>query len=475
MRVHWCMLGVTVLLLLCEIIVSQLCKSLITMIDGFHTIFIVIHLTLLHPQTGNIIKPVTFSSLGAASPSPQPNLEAPTCTSHTLSSPAASPAAPRCGLSLPSSRIPAVGVFISALLLTSLCISYFLEIIGHMLEPHPVQLPLLPVVVAAVSLLCKMLLFVLNWDQLQDGRTESCDQLKPKVWVGEESEGREHTVQSKVGSAERRSLHGGALVFCNPGAPSTPTTACKNQQKQSEIRETQSRAADLNSESRNPADSQNASSSSVCPLSFIFVIQGLFTSLLALINSLLILIIVPQLQHGSGLHRVLVYLDPGFSLLAVTVLVATTAPQAYRYGLLLLQASPPHVPVSDLKRRIASVPGVQDVHELHIWQLTESLTMASVHVHCCPGFPARRCAELMSGVTKVLQSVGVSCCTVQPELTSLLGGAPSSPPLPVCGLSCGESCAARMCCSLLEEETRTCMRPAAGDTTDTLVIQNKFQ
>lgn len=75
------------------------------------------------------------------------------------------------------------------------------------------------------------------------------------------------------------------------------------------------------------SDSQNASSSSVCPLSFVVVLQGLFTSLLALINSLVMLIIVPQLQHGSGVHRVLVYLDPSFSLLAVTVLIATTAPQ----------------------------------------------------------------------------------------------------------------------------------------------------
>lgn len=87
-------------------------------------------------------------------------------------------------------------------------------------------------------------------------------------------------------------------------------------------------------------DIQNASSSSVCPLSFVVVIQGLFTSLLALINSLVMLVIVPQLQHGSGVHRVLVYLDPSFSLLAATVLIATTAPQVVTYSSLL------HLPVS---------------------------------------------------------------------------------------------------------------------------------
>lgn len=64
--------------------------------------------------------------------------------------------------------------------------------------------------------------------------------------------------------------------------------------------------------------------------------------------------------------------------------------QVYRYGMLLLQASPPHICVSDVGRRITSVPGVQAVHELHIWQLTESITVASVHVHCHAAFPFSR-------------------------------------------------------------------------------------
>lgn len=62
----------------------------------------------------------------------------------------------------------------------------------------------------------------------------------------------------------------------------------------------------------------------------------------------------------------------------------------YRYGLLLLQATPPHICVSEVEQRIASVPGVQAVHDLHIWQLAESLMVASVHVHCTARFPTHR-------------------------------------------------------------------------------------
>ncbi len=100
-----------------------------------------------------------------------------------------------------------------------------------------------------------------------------------------------------------------------------------------------------------------------------------------------------------------------------------------------------------------------------------------------------RCADLMSGVTRVLQSVGVRCCTVQPEFTSGSGSSagsgeaspvihredPSLPPTPACNLACGKACTGSMCCSLLEEENRSMLAPPTGETgedSQTLVIEN---
>lgn len=98
----------------------------------------------------------------------------------------------------------------------------------------------------------------------------------------------------------------------------------------------------------------------------------------------------------------------------------------------------------------------------------------------------------MSAVTKVLQSVGVSCCTVQPEFASYSGPSagsggdaslvihredPSLPPLLTCSLACGKACAGNMCCSSLEEEPRILPAPPAGETKEepqTLIIENAF-
>ncbi|KAM4566771.1 uncharacterized protein PAE49_010275 isoform 1-T2 [Odontesthes bonariensis] len=550
----WCILGLTMLLLLCEIAISQLCKSLITMVDGFHTLFVLVHMALPLPQNAAVITPALSSLYSPASPShafpsltaffppkrsdspvqpepdtqtiiggsamlDQPLYEAPTMVNtHKLFSPTVSPKTFHCNLSFTNSRIQAVGVFISSLLLASLCISYFLEIISFILEPHPVKHPLLPVVVGGVSLLLKMLVFGLNWAQLQDERAESSRreefeshlEVNHKALAEEDSRGQEEsesTVQSEVQSAARDPLHAGTLVLHNPGTHSIPDTDCKTLQQPAEVScKEESCAADFKfsgskktseissvcKSSQLPDTPVQSSQWSVCLLSFVFVVQGLFTSLLSLINSLVTLLIAPQSPHSSAVCSVLVYLDPGLSLLAVFTLIATTMPQVYRYGLLLLQASPPHICVSDLGRMIASVPGVQAVHDLHIWQLTESLSVASVHVHCYAGFPVDRCADVMLGVTKVLQNVGVSCCTVQPEFASCSGSSsdrggdaspiihrqdPSSPPLPACSLACGKACAGSMCCALLEDDTQRVPTPPAGDTREepqTLVIENTF-
>lgn len=193
MRVlDWCMLGVTILLLMCEVAISQLCKSLITLVDGFHTLFILMHLALPLPQTVGTIKASLSSSEPSASPPPassslaalptslpaessiepqagtqrvsaQLNHEKPSLiNTHQHFSPKISPAALNCGLSYPNSRVQVVRIFISTLLLASLCISYFMEIVHFFLEPHPAHQPQLLVLVGAASTLYKMLLFGLS-------------------------------------------------------------------------------------------------------------------------------------------------------------------------------------------------------------------------------------------------------------------------------------------------------------------------
>jgi cobalt-zinc-cadmium efflux system protein len=47
---------------------------------------------------------------------------------------------------------------------------------------------------------------------------------------------------------------------------------------------------------------------------------------------------------------------------------------------ILLQAAPPHVDVDALRRHLAELPGVVDVHDVHVWTLTSEMHVASAHL-----------------------------------------------------------------------------------------------
>lgn len=59
-------------------------------------------------------------------------------------------------------------------------------------------------------------------------------------------------------------------------------------------------------------------------------------------------------------------------------------PRAWRLGRdalrILLEMAPPGVDVAAAERELAALPGVADVHDLHLWTLTSGMNMASGHL-----------------------------------------------------------------------------------------------
>jgi cobalt-zinc-cadmium efflux system protein len=59
-------------------------------------------------------------------------------------------------------------------------------------------------------------------------------------------------------------------------------------------------------------------------------------------------------------------------------------PRAWRLGAeavrILVQAAPPGLDVADVQADLAAIPGVVDVHDLHVWTLTSEMDVASAHL-----------------------------------------------------------------------------------------------
>lgn len=77
--------------------------------------------------------------------------------------------------------------------------------------------------------------------------------------------------------------------------------------------------------------------------------------------------------------------DPIASLLVVALIIAASARVLRDATRVLLEQAPPGVDPAELGRAIAAVPGVCDVHDLHVWQISDGFPALSAHVVVDPG------------------------------------------------------------------------------------------
>jgi len=80
---------------------------------------------------------------------------------------------------------------------------------------------------------------------------------------------------------------------------------------------------------------------------------------------------------------------------------------------ILLEAAPPHLDVAAVARSIRETPGVADVHDLHVWRISERFDTLTAHVVLCRGEHGtdvcRRVAERLHA------DHGLDHVTIQPE------------------------------------------------------------
>ncbi|MBN8869424.1 MAG: cation transporter [Solirubrobacterales bacterium] len=77
--------------------------------------------------------------------------------------------------------------------------------------------------------------------------------------------------------------------------------------------------------------------------------------------------------------------DPIVSIV-ISVLIAASAWSILRDSVdVLLEAAPPGLDTEEIGYAMAALPGVEQVHDLHIWQITSGMPMLSAHVLVGPG------------------------------------------------------------------------------------------
>lgn len=89
---------------------------------------------------------------------------------------------------------------------------------------------------------------------------------------------------------------------------------------------------------------------------------------------------------------------------------ARLAAQALR---VLLQAAPPHIDLAGVQADLADIPGVLDVHDLHIWTLTSDMEVATAHVMIGPSTDSHEVLD--QAQQRLRERHGVEHATLQLE------------------------------------------------------------
>ncbi|GGK88519.1 cation diffusion facilitator family transporter [Mangrovihabitans endophyticus] len=78
------------------------------------------------------------------------------------------------------------------------------------------------------------------------------------------------------------------------------------------------------------------------------------------------------------------YADPVAAVAVALMILPRTFSLARQAVRILVQAAPAHLDVAAVRTRLAAVPGVADVHDLHVWTLTSGMEVASAHLSLSP-------------------------------------------------------------------------------------------
>ncbi|TQN67083.1 Zinc/cadmium resistance protein [Colletotrichum shisoi] len=159
------------------------------------------------------------------------------------------------------------------------------------------------------------------------------------------------------------------------------------------------------------------------------------------------------------------YADPAVSLFITLIILKSAIPLTKATSKVLLQATPDNIDLQEVREDIQNLPGVLSCHHVHIWQLSDTKIVASLHVHV--NFPisaegGEKYMELAKRARKCLHAYGIHAATIQPEfcgddehhhaneeeqIAQYDGAASVGSPKQTCLLECVDNCAAGGCCS----------------------------
>lgn len=112
------------------------------------------------------------------------------------------------------------------------------------------------------------------------------------------------------------------------------------------------------------------------------------------------------------------YFDPAISLVITAIILTSAIPLCKAASRILLQAVPMGMSIDEIRADIEDLPRVVEAHHLHVWQLSDTKLVASLHVKVdcdVKGAGSASYMQLAREIRACLHGYGIHSSTIQPE------------------------------------------------------------
>ncbi|KAL9577594.1 MAG: hypothetical protein Q9203_007401, partial [Teloschistes exilis] len=110
------------------------------------------------------------------------------------------------------------------------------------------------------------------------------------------------------------------------------------------------------------------------------------------------------------------YADPAISLAISAMILLSAYPLITSAGSILLQAAPLGLDLNALRDHLEQIDGVEAVHELHAWRLSQSKSVATAHLLTREGTTMEGWEKVAGEVGERFCAYGIHSVTLQPEI-----------------------------------------------------------
>ncbi|KAM7054191.1 proton-coupled zinc antiporter SLC30A1 [Molossus nigricans] len=360
-------------------------------------------------------------------------------------------------------RAEVMGALVNAIFLTGLCFAILLEAIERFIEPQEMQQPLVILGVGVAGLVVNVLGLCLFHHHSGFGKNSSHSHSLPKGVRGKSNRPGD---SDNMKSADQRSdqEETNTLVTSNSNSNGLKLDGTDPEKSRSDATELQVNGNVIR-------ETDNAEDDKAGQLNmrgvFLHVFGDALGSVIVVVNALVFYFSWQGCPEGkrfcvnpcipdpctafvevinSTYETVyeaspcwVLYLDPTLCVVMVCILIYTTCPLLKESALILLQTVPKQVDIRNLIKELRNVEGVEEVHELHIWQLAGSRIIATAHIRCEDPTSYMQVAKI---IKDVFHNHGIHATTIQPEFASVDSKSSVAP----CALACRTQCALKQCC-----------------------------